>query len=529
MFLIKVRNGLLKPQFLNGFIYIFMLLAENIFAQHLDTIQYSHFSTDIRLSNNEFLKGISLNCKKNVLHASYDSISELLTIQTNYNEKNIELIVYDLKTKKLLWRKLVNFKKNEIVILNKYILLSNKDKTICYNKLDGNEIWHSRRELMYVNQKNEVAFSYYTHFDKSNPDKLIEAISLSDGKKIWTRNIDRYYGWNEIKNINDSTILLSASGLHFINLKNGKGWDYDALTGETIPHTNSPLINAAVFASNMAFGLMGGYTVFYFTHTEDLYWDLCSNIVISEKQIYYASKQTITSIDFNGNVIWQTKLPKDITGNSVLALHDSLILLINKGYALKGKETIFYGTPFLACFDKKNGAQFYLKKISLEANAITDFRIINSAYYLLQKNKIGIYSLENGEFINWELISDIQKQKNNAFIDPQNFLIKDYSTSQISQKYDSLLYILLPQNGIIAFNNQLVEKDRINYENLLFKSHTTDDYLFFVNKDEIIVTEKNMKQVGRIKIKNQPIFYNNKILFFNEEKVNIVNLDEIKK
>ena len=48
------------------------------------------------------------------------------------------------------------------------------------------------------------------------------------GKKI----LNGGCGWNDILYLNDSIVLIVAAGLHAINIKNGTGWDYIAITGK---------------------------------------------------------------------------------------------------------------------------------------------------------------------------------------------------------------------------------------------------------------------------------------------------------
>jgi len=100
-----------------------------------------------------------------------------------------------------------------------------------------------------------------------------------------------------------------------------------------------------------------------------------SNMLIKHGIIYYASKQILCAIDINGTIIWQAKLPKEITGKSTLAFNDTMLVFVNQGYASKGQSKILYGTPYLAVINSKTGEQYFLKKINLEANAISDFKL----------------------------------------------------------------------------------------------------------------------------------------------------------
>jgi hypothetical protein len=63
-------------------------------------------------------------------------------------------------------------------------------------------------------------------------------IQLSTGNVIWKREINSKYEWNSNYylinmwdgsfQLNDSLVVASNRGLHGMNFKTGKGWDYDA-------------------------------------------------------------------------------------------------------------------------------------------------------------------------------------------------------------------------------------------------------------------------------------------------------------
>jgi len=251
------------------------LLPFALSGKSVDSIVFYKYTSIINSSDNKSLEGIKLSCKNEILYAELDSITELVTIQTIVHSKYISLIVYDLNQKIVLWTKRINSKLYKVVPLTRFIILTSCEKTICLDKLTGIELWKSKRELLYVNRKSEIGFTYFTHFDASNPDVLLEAINISDGGKIWKRQIDRIYGWNEIVTLNDSTVILSDSELHSFNLNNGKGWDYDALSGINIEEERNLVLNAAAFSATIAFGVFVGYSVDYFTHLGNIVWDLC--------------------------------------------------------------------------------------------------------------------------------------------------------------------------------------------------------------------------------------------------------------
>lgn len=509
-----------------------LVFIKSSYGQTTDSIILSKFKTTSSFSEQLILEGLKLTSKEEIIFSSMDSTTKLITIETKHSEKLISVYVYDLKLRKQLWSTIVNNSKYNVISLTNYVLLTSKHKTICLDKLKGNELWNLKSELLYVNQKNEVAFTYFSHFDKSNPNKLLEAIRLSDGKKIWKREIDRTFGWNEIFNLNDSTVMLSASGLHTINLKDGKGWDFDALSGENRITSNMPqalYIASTILTAWFSFASAGLiHTIYYFSHTSETFWNLCSNALVKDDIIYYASKQSLSAVDLKGKLIWQKKLPKEITGNSSLVFKDSMVLLINKGYASMGDVQVTYGTTYLSAFNVYSGRQYYLKQINLEENTISDFKLIGDAYYLIQKDKISCYNYRTGEFINRERIPEFSRQKNCSFIDAQNFIIDNNYNTIKGNEIDSLLYVNFPENGIIILNKNLLEVNRINHDHLFFKLHSNPNFNFYKNQDDLLITDPNLNKIASFKVNRSPTFFTNLFYYETAQEINLVDINSLK-
>lgn len=94
-------------------------------------------------------------------------------------------------------------------------------------------------------------------------------MNLKNGEIIWNRKLNRDFGWNDVFYANDSTLMVVASGLHAINLKTGKGWDYDAETG-----------GKKLIMSN-----------------EGSVYGLVLNTIRDSSNIYFASKEQLAKID----------------------------------------------------------------------------------------------------------------------------------------------------------------------------------------------------------------------------------------
>ncbi|MFT3753898.1 MAG: hypothetical protein QM800_13820 [Paludibacter sp.] len=61
----------------------------------------------------------------------------------------------------------------------------------------------------------------------------------------------------------------------------------------------------------------------------------------------------------DGNIIWSSPLPKNLTSSSDIILMDSTLFMINTGFSLLGYARVKQGKPFLAAFDIKTGKNYF--------------------------------------------------------------------------------------------------------------------------------------------------------------------------
>ena len=136
---------------------------------------------------------------------------------------------------------------------------------------------------------------------------VLEGVNLISGNSIWEKELNREYGWNKTIQLNDSTILIAASGLHTVNIKNGSGWDFNLVTGQKD--------YKETIAKNVAGITIGILTGTYITSSgPNVVREIISNIIIDSSEIYIASKESISKINkVNGKIIWSPVFTTAIT------------------------------------------------------------------------------------------------------------------------------------------------------------------------------------------------------------------------
>jgi hypothetical protein len=80
------------------------------------------------------------------------------------------------------------------------------------------------------------------------------------------------------------------------------------------------------------FGLLTD--TYFYQSQPDVASDMISNLLIDpEGNVLLASRNRISRIDHAGNVLWSSPLPEKITSKSSLFLLDTVVYMINRGYA----------------------------------------------------------------------------------------------------------------------------------------------------------------------------------------------------
>jgi hypothetical protein len=149
-------------------------------------------------------------------------------------------------------------------------------------------------------------------------------------------------GWNNVYLYNDSLVLISVNGLNGINLATGNSWKYEAKT------TRQDI--GKLVAKNAAGILLGAFTgIALYQTAPDVATDMVSNILIDPSgDIVLASRDKISRMGSTGTIVWSTPLPEKITSKSSLFLIDSVIYMINRGYAQYNGNFSMIGDPYFA-------------------------------------------------------------------------------------------------------------------------------------------------------------------------------------
>ncbi len=236
----------------------------------------------------------------------------------------------------------------------------------------------------YIDRINGIALSY--PFPGVN--QTLEAFDLETKQVLWSRELSGKYGWMERIDLDDSTMIVSAKGLHKINIVNGQGWDYyPPSPGKEI---GAQLLGAGI---GMLTGLATGVAVMPGMTSPTGY--LSSNIVRDSSAYYVTARTGLTKVNERGEVIWFAPLNKTLISNSALYLDSQRLYVVNLGSSV-GKPTS--GTPFIASFDVETGTCRYLIRLGdSNKEVIWNFAKKENLVYMAFRDDVAVFDLGQGE------------------------------------------------------------------------------------------------------------------------------------
>lgn len=510
-------------------IFVLLIFAMNSNAQK-NAINVLHNEKVIgkNLITKSDVKAIEHSFPERIFDYYLDTISGFLTIQLRgvsrngkYLNNTGNIVQYDLKNKRVKWDKRIAFQANQIQQYSNTIIESSANKSFCLDINTGTNLWEVKNNIYFVDpiDKIGVGYKYKTLEGYTN---TLEGINLANGQVVWKRELNREYGWNNIRYLNDSIVLIIAGGLNTINIKNGFGWEYKLLTGEK-DYTATAIANTA----GVALGLLTGTFVISTGH--NLVRDVVSNVIADSTDLYIASKEKISKVNkANGNEIWSTTLPKDMPSKSSIFMNDSLIFMINYAYAYMGNRLIDYGKPFIAAFNKHNGKQKYLSIIFTEKDPILAYQIRQDTLYLLFKERVSKHSLIDGSHITEKTYNGKEFGNLKNFIGRQVFTLKNDSTfSSLPLNDSTKCYIYSSTNKIYALDYNLNITETIAIDDLYINYLNYNELKFLSKEKKTIIIDSINQKIAELPISRNAFIMGDKLYDIQEKSFFEINLTDI--
>lgn len=478
----------------------FWFILSTIFAQSEPQILSSTNVIGKQLLTNKDVIAKEIVFSEDIYDTHIDTVNNYLTVKLRSKSKSGKslknkgnFILIDLDDTKIKWSKRINYQMGGIMQFNSFLIQIIAGDSYSMNYENGEKLWLIKNAFYHIEPYQMIGLGYKLNSLNGNSD-MLEGIDLTDGHKMWKREINREYSWNDVLHLNDSTLLIAAAGLHTVNLNNGKGWDYNTKTGAK-DYTGTIAANAA----GLALGALTGTFVFT-TGGQNTVSGVVSNVLVDSTDIYFASKEKIARLDYNGQEIWSTPLQKDLVSNSSIFTRDSILYMINKGYASMGYRQIDFGKPFIAAFDANTGEQIYLNTINNKNEEVVSFEKDKDTLTLIFKHKIAKYLMGDGSLLNEKYFKPETYGQLEYFIDSLVYICSDSTFTGLHSLDATKKYLYTDIGKTLVLNHNLEVVNEIDTEKLYVCYLQENDYKFIAKGRKTIVLDKHNKCVASFDI-----------------------------
>jgi hypothetical protein len=406
----------------------------------------------------------------------------------------------------LLWFK--NVSQFDITNTNPYLILSNVNKSSAYNKEFGYDHINFPGKIVHINEAQNIVLII------SNNTNKLSAHLLSTGNLVWQTTLNNEQQWVDLKYLNDTTLLIAASGLTSINLKTGKNWEIPL---ETHLKPTGPIL----ISENDLQNKNSLNSVETATNNSNITF-LSSNILINNKEVYFASKDYLTAIDSTGKIIWQQDLKKYQLSQTILSVINDEVLLFNIGKAKCGDKSVVYSKPFLLKFNKTTGVLNSDQTSKIET--IFDFVNMNNSIVFANKKAISTTDITNALF---ESIIELDEKKYGqfkSFINPDEFYVeREGHIVPLSFINSQLIFFVTTNDKVYGVSNHKIEYE-YHYTELYKKQFDINKAVLLKGGTKHFLVSKNFELLSTINSDQTPIYLNYKLFFSDKKKLHVVSL-----
>jgi hypothetical protein len=510
-------------------VLIFMSMASFSQTKQIE-VASSEITAGKSLVDNSIIKGMEYVFPERIHETYLDTTTGLLTVQLRGTSKNGKwldnsgnVVQYDLKNQKLLWSKKIAYQISNLQQYSNTMIYTSANKSNCLDIHTGKELWEVKNNIYYVDPIQNIAIGYkYKSLNENS--NVLEGIDLKNGNVIWKRDLNREYSWNNVFHTNDSTLIVVAAGLHAINSKTGKGWDYNTITGKK-DYTQTTVTNAV----GVAAGLLTG--TFLIATGHNLVRDLGSNVFMDSTYFYFASKEQLAKINKQtGAVAWKVVFPDDMASSSSILVNDSAVFMVNKGLAYMGNRQLNFGKPFVAAYNKQTGKQLFMSVIDAKTDPILSFQIHDKQIYLVFQNRISKYSLETGQLTAEKEFPKDKFGELVAFVGKQTYITgQNGDLLNLRQTDTTKVFAYTNQEKIYTLNDQLEITNTMGIADVSVCYLVAKDLRFIEKDKKTLIVDKEGKTRAEVNATSNAFLIDKMLYDAHEKSYTVIDLKEILK
>mgnify|MGYP003890815433 CR=1 FL=1 len=259
--------------------------------------------------------------------------------------------------------------------------------------------------------------------------------------------------------------------------------------------------------------------------------DVASNVLIEGNYVYFASKEKVSKINKStGEISWTYPLDEETTSKSLLFKKDSLVFMINQGYANFGNKKINFGDPFILALNTETGNQEFSRTVGTKDDFILDYKTVNDKLLLVLKDRILRVSLLSNTEIEEQTLNTTDFGELKFFAGSKTIYKRDASNLSNLVTSDSTKYFVQTNKGLtLALDNDFKVSNQYNNSDLYYYYKDTTDYNFFLkgDRDQTIISDKNNSIIAELKGTNFMFSFGDKLYCIDGKSLSIIDINDI--
>jgi len=368
-----------------------------------------------------------------------------------------EVVNLNISSNKIQWTFDISYLYERIQLSGGHLIYYKANSNRYLDINSGERKWWVKNDFIIIDSSRNLGIGYKSETYPKTYNTL-EAINLNNGSVVWSREVNRIEGWHNIKNINDTAVLISALGLYKVNLTNGKGWE----TLTSIGH--KPQNNVAMGA--VLGGAIGAFVV-YTISTETRVDVDKSNLLFENDHIYYAYGN-LFKMSMDGKNLWELKLKNKNLKNLELFTHNNSIVVVNKGYKMVKGKKVSSGKPLMAIVDTETGElQTNVQLGDVSYVYLSDYTIDNDTAFFILSNSILKYNLSDRKLLARKDLPHYNSYIFGELINNDYFILKDKAFLEVSTVWKDSINITTSNKKVIHFDRNLQHQSLS--KNVLYK------------------------------------------------------------
>ncbi len=503
-------------------LFSFLMFA-NSFSQDMVTVREKgvKYGEDIRNSKDIFATEYTFPNRIGSLKLLSNEKILVLTRDKKSYEPGLKskgkAILYDIKSNTENWHKKFNFGVYSMNVFSHSLVKYNGYNSFLLDTDSGENLWSVNTNLRWYNDSAGVVIGCRLRRYKW----FVEGVDFESGEKLWSRKINDDRDSFDALWPNDTTLMFVASGLHSIDVRTGKGWDYETLTtsadlGAILgDDANGVYIGTATDTEYVPINL-GSATGFH------------SKVLYDGDYLFFASRDKIAKLNKNtGEVLWSAPLDKKKMSKSTIFRQDSTLYLINKAYIYYGDSRFNTGEALFAAFDENTGKKRFEIVTDRKGISIRDYLVGEKDILFLYENRIAKYSLVDGSLIAEKYYIFMDDDRLRYFTD-ENYYVENASSLFCIPKINpESVFVYTKNRNIIAFDMSLKRGETIAEKDIYYTIRSASDYKFVAQKDKMILLDNRERIVARLDVPGNTILNKGMLFFAKGRKVFVIDLKNL--